>query len=211
MMLGVSHLWFLMTIFECYLLGGAFDFVLNWSGKGKVKLAVACCLMIVITVHWNLPTRFLTLERVLHYFPFYLMGMMAGSMNLERYAKYRSLALAALVCSLIVLPIQHYFLHKPTCDQLIGLCVVLPFFFVLRISHVSGSSNWLNSLDKHSMGIYIIHQILQQEMNKTQVFHSLLVQHEYLYPLLQFVFLILFCWLVSALAHRSKYAKYILG
>lgn len=211
MMLGVSHLWFLMTIFECYVIGSLLDTVLFCKERKKVMMIAVCCMVIVLTVHWNIPSRFLTVKSFLHYFPFYLIGMLVGTMQLENYHKYRKCLSVIFLLALVLLPLQHSLLHKGTADQVVGLMVVLPLFYFCRTSHFTKCPGWLRSLDRHSMGIYIIHQILQQEMNKVDVFHSLLVQHEYAYPLVQFVFLVLVCWLMSALAHRSKYAKYILG
>ena len=209
--MGVSHLWFLMTIFECYVIGSLLDTVLFCKERKKVMMIAVCCMVIVLTVHWNIPSRFLTVKSFLHYFPFYLIGMLVGTMQLENYHKYRKCLSVIFLLALVLLPLQHSLLHKGTADQVVGLMVVLPLFYFCRTSHFTKCPGWLRSLDRHSMGIYIIHQILQQEMNKVDVFHSLLVQHEYAYPLVQFVFLVLVCWLMSALAHRSKCAKYILG
>ncbi len=211
MMLGVSHLWFLMTIFECYVVGSFLDSALFIAERKKILAIVVSSMVIVVTVHWNIPSRFLTLERLLHYFPFYMTGMLVSSMRLENYKRYRSLLIAVFVVALVVLPLLHNLFHKGTIDQAVGLCVVIPLFYLCRTSHFSKCPSWLRSLDKYSMGIYIIHQILQQEMNKVEPFHSLMVQHEYAYPFVQFIFLVMICWLMAALAHRSKYAKYILG
>lgn len=183
MLLGVSHLWFLMTIFECYIIGLFFKPVLYYCQKQKYNFVLCCCLVIVLTVHWNLPTRFLTIERVFHYFPFYLIGMIAGSIDLNQLAKYQRLMLVLLGCACVLLPIQNAILHKAMADQLIGLFVVIPLFFLLRTTSLPACPCWLLSLDKHSMRIYIIHQILQQEINKVTVFHSLMIQHEYAYPI----------------------------
>ena len=211
MMLGVSHLWFLMTIFECYVLGIIFDPLLFLSIKKKFCIMGLCCVVVVFTMHWSLHTRFLTMDKFLHYFPLYLIGMFVGTIDIRKYAGKRKFLIALMIPAMFVLPLQHYFFLSRTFDQICGLCIVIPFFLLFRTTHFTKFPNWLGSLDRYSMGIYILHQILQQEMNKVQPFYGLMVGYEYIYPLMQFVFLILFCWYFTWLAHHSKYAKFFLG
>lgn len=211
MCLGVSHLWFLMTIFECYVAGYLLEQVLWYKESMKFVLVAICCIILVVTVHWNLPTRFFTIERFVHYFPLYLIGMLFGSSSVKRYVRYKKRMIFLLLGAIVVLPIQHICLHKVMLDQFVGLLVILPLFFLCRSHYFANPSKWIISLDKHSMSIYILHQILQQEMNKVAEFHHLMISYVYMYPLCQFVLLVLICWLISHFAHRSPYAKYIIG
>lgn len=211
MCLGVSHLWFLMTIFECYMAGYLLEQVFWYNEKRKLALTAFCCIIVVLTVHWNLPTRILTIERFVHYFPLYLIGMLLGSVCIEKYMRWHKEVLALFSIALIILPIQHIFFHKPIVDQFIGLLVILPFFILCHSFNFAYPSKWVASLDKHSMSIYVIHQILQQEMNKLKEFHNLMINYVYLYPICQFVFLIVVSWSISYVAHKSKYAKYVIG
>lgn len=211
MCLGVSHLWFLMTIFECYVGGYLLEQVLWYKEKKKLALVAICCVIVVVTVHWNLPTRIFTIERFLHYFPLYLIGMMFGSSSLEKYARYKICMLVLFWGAIVVLPLQHICLHKAILDQFVGLLIILSLFFLCRSHSFVSPSKWIDSLDKHSMSIYILHQILQQEMNKVAEFHNLMISYVYLYPLCQFVFLVAVSWLISHFAHRSQYAKYLIG
>ena len=211
MMLGVSHLWFLMTIFECYVLGIIFDPLLFVCVKKKVCIMALCCVVVVFTLHWSLHVRFLTIDQFLHYFPLYLIRMIFGTIDIRKYAGKRKFLISLMIPALFVLPVQHHFFLSRTFDQICGLCIVFPVFLLFRTAHFTKLPNWLGSLDRYSMGIYILHQILQQEMNKVQSFYSIMVGHEYVYPLMQFIFLILFCWCFTVLAHHSKYAKFFLG
>lgn len=211
MCLGVSHLWFLMTIFECYIAGYLLEEVLLYKEKKKLTIVGICCVIVVSTVHWNLPTRFLTIERFLHYFPLYLIGMLFGSLSLEKYSRYNKCMYTLLLGSIIILPFLHEYWHKAMADQLVGLIIILPLFILCHNHSFTHLNKLVACLDKHSMSIYIIHQILQQEMNKIKVFYDLMVNNVYLYPLCQFVLLITVSLTISYFAHKSKYAKYVLG
>lgn len=211
LLLGVSHLWFLLTIFECYIAGRLVEKFLNIELKKKGVLIIVCCLWITLTTRYNIPTRFLTIERFIHYFPFYCIGMIFSSINMANYKKIKKCLPYAAIISMLSLVIIHILYDKETIDQAIGITTVLSIFLYIHSIQIDIIPKWITHLDKHSMGIYIIHQIIQQEMNKIPYFHEQMVTYYYVYPIIQFIFLILFSYFLSIVIHRWKYGKYILG
>ena len=211
LLLGVSHLWFLLTIFECYIAGRLFENCLKCNLKRKVCLLIICCLWITITTRYNIPTRFLTIERFIHYFPIYFIGMLFASIDITSYNKIKNLLPLIVICSIVSLVTIHILYNKETIDQAIGIVVVLAVFLYIHLKKIEKCPKWLMHLDKHSMGIYIVHQIVQQEMNKMPYFHVQMVSHCYIYPLSQFLFLVLFSYLLSVIIHKWQYGKYVLG
>ena len=81
---GISHLWFLMTIFECYLFGRIIDFVLRTEYKWRIILLLICCLVITFQGKFSVNMWGLTIKQFCQYFPFYLIGMIFGTMNFKK-------------------------------------------------------------------------------------------------------------------------------
>lgn len=211
LLLGVSHLWFLLTIFECYIAGRLIENCLKGNLKRQIYVIIIGCLWIAISTRYNIPTRFLTIERLLHYFPFYIIGMAFASIDITSCNKLKNLLPSIVICSIVLLVTIHILYDKETIDQTVGIVVVLAVFLYIHSIKIEKCPKWLMHLDKHSMGIYIIHQIVQQEMNKMPYFHVQMVSHCYIYPLSQFLFLVLSSYLLSVVIHKWQYGKYVLG
>lgn len=211
LVLGVSHLWFLLTIFECYIAGRFIENCLKDNFKRQIFVIIIGCLWIAITTRYNIPTRFLTFERFIHYFPFYCIGMVFASIDITLCHKFKNLLPYIVIGSIFSLVTIHILYDKETIDQAMGIVVVLAVFQYIHSKNIGNCPKWLMHLDKHSMGIYIIHQIVQQEMNKMPYFHVQMVSHCYIYPLSQFLFLVLFSYLLSVVIHKWQYGKYVLG
>lgn len=211
LLLGVSHLWFLLTIFECYMAGRIIENCLKGNMRKQIFVVIICCIWITITTRYNVTIRFLTIDRFIHYFPFYCIGMVFTSIEIAPYNKLNKMLPYIVISSIVSLVTIHLLFDKETIDQAIGIVVVLFVFQYIHSKNINKCPQWLMHLDKHSMGIYIVHQIVQQEMNKIAYFHEQMVLHYYLYPVFQFLFLVLFSYLLSIIIHRWQFGKYLLG
>ena len=70
MLNGISHLWFLLAIFECYILGKAIEGVLLIPER-KRQVLMVMLLLFLILVPYRIPeVRFLCLSRIVTYFPY---------------------------------------------------------------------------------------------------------------------------------------------
>ncbi len=67
---------------------------------------------------------------------------------------------------------------------------------------------WVKSLDACSMGIYIVHHIVIQAVNRTDLLHPLLQTHYYVYPTVQFVLVLLFSWGFVWVLRRYRWTRY---
>ncbi len=81
-------------------------------------------------------------------------------------------------------------------------------FLALRTSHFSDVPKWVKSLDACSMGIYIVHHIVIQAANRTDLLHPLLQTHYYVYPTVQFVLVLLFSWGFVWVLRRYRWTRY---
>ncbi len=196
-----SHLWFLMTIFECYAVGKLIDFVL-WE-RPRTKWTA----LLVVGICWLLGYfgSFVLGGQFSHYFFFYLGGMLLSSTDMERLRRWRSLFVVTSAASLTVLVLvcNHHLLAFPCSVALV--CFV---FLAFRTSRFSDVPKWVKSLDACSMGIYIVHHIVIQAVNRTDLLHPLLQTHYYAYPTVQFVLVLLFSWSFVWVLRRYRWARY---
>lgn len=84
---------------------------------------------------------------------------------------------------------------------------------LIRLPHrnIPKLPSCVTNLGKCSMGIYIVHHIVTQEMNPCFPFHERAVNHYYVYPILQFFIVTVVSWLFVAVCQNFKYSKYIIG
>ena len=211
MLNGISHLWFLMTIFECYVLGKLVDTVLKMQER-KVQLVMGGLVLFIVLIPYRIPVmQFLCLSNIIKYFPFYMLGMLANKMNFGMYAKFKTRILTLIIILLQLFALQQIYIKKTPITLLIGVSIVSFIFIYARSLNIPKLPSWVTSLDKCSMGIYIVHHIVIQEMNSIAFFHVYAGEHYYSYPMLQFVAVTIVCWSMVAVCKKNKYSKYILG
>ena len=64
MLNGISHLWFLMTIFECYVLGMLVDTVLKMQER-KVQIVMGGLVLFIVLIPYRIPVmQFLCLSNI---------------------------------------------------------------------------------------------------------------------------------------------------
>ena len=207
---GISHLWFLMTIFECYLFGRIIDFVLRTEYKWRIILLLICCLVITFQEKITVNMWGLTIRQFCQYFPFYLIGMIFGTMNFKK-NKSSYYECAVMICSLLLMIATACNNKSDETLRFLGLLFCCSVFLFLRnFSGITLSSS-MKSLDKCSMGIYIVHHILIQEMNGIDCFHALMTEHYILYPLMQFFVITFVSWYIVVLLKKNSFAKYVVG
>ena len=199
-----SHLWFLMTIFECYAVGKLVDFVL-WD---NMKTKVAVCLFAFLACIAGYFVVVVLGSRFTNAFFYYLTGMIIATLDVEVLRRWRKTiilgggVLAVAVVALAVLS-KYMIFSRSLCIPLV-FCVFLAF----RTSPISDTPQWFKHLDTCSMGIYIVHHIIIQSVNRTDFFHPLMVEHCYVYPTIQFVVVFLLSWAVVSVLRRYKFAQY---
>lgn len=211
MLNGISHLWFLMTIFECYVLGMLVDTVLKMQER-KVQIVMGGLVLFIVLIPYRIPVmQFLCLSNIIKYFPFYMLGMLASKMNFRKYTKYKAKTLVLIIILLLFFALQQVYIKKTPITMLLGVSIVSFIFIYARCLNIPKLPSWVTSLDKCSMGIYIVHHIVIQEMNPCFPFHELAVNYYYAYPIFQFFIVTGVSWLFVAVCQNLKYSKYILG
>ena len=211
MLYGISHLWFLISIFECYLLGKVVERVL-WLDDKQRKLMISLSVLFLVLLSYRIPLpSILCMNRFVVYFPYYLIGMLVDGIDFSVFSKYRNVILAGICVLLLGFAFQQIYFGRYIATVTIGVTIVLLMFTYFRTLRILKLPSWIISLDNCSMGVYIIHHILIQEINTIPLFHGLAVEHYYVYPIAQFFLVLLLSWQFVALCKMNKYAKYILG
>lgn len=200
---GIAHLWFLFVIFECYIVFRFLDFVFT---NTKLNVIWLCLLLIYLFISDgnHVKNSIFSLDAFLHYFPYYMAGILCCNLKIIRLNK-------AISC--VCLPIWGI-------TWLICLkkgSFISPISLLLLISLLSCASHVCNkekviisSLDKYSMGIYIIHQPLLQELSLLPIVRDFRDVHFYTYPILAFVIIVLLSFLLSVGVKKTR-LSFLLG
>lgn len=199
-----GHLWFLMTIFECYAVGKLIDFVL-W-GSSRVKITVLLISLACLLLRRN--GAFVLGGIFPLYFFYYLGGMLLGTVDIGRLRKWRTLFVAVALASLVTMVLEAALSDRQLLSWPCRIGIIFATFLAFRTSHVSDVPQWMKSLDACSMGIYIVHHIIILAVNRTDLLHPLLQTHYYIYPSVQFVLVLLFSWGVVWMLRRYSFARY---
>lgn len=208
---GISHLWFLLTIFECYIFGKVFSAVLRMKERNRLML-MAMLMLFIILIPYRIPTiRFLCLSRLVTYFPYYMIGMLACKVDFEVLVKYKKEILWIGMLLVVMFAVQQVYFDRTLVTVFFGAAIVIITFTFARLLKIPKLPSWIVSLDNCSMGIYIVHHIVIQEMNGIELFHVFASEYYYIYPLLQFVVVTILSWQFVAICKRYKYSKYVLG
>ena len=199
-----GHLWFLVTIFECYAVGKLMDFMLWERPRTKVTALLA------VGIGWVLGyfCSFVLGGRFPHYFFFYLGGMLLASADMQRLRRFRPLFAVVAAASLAAMVLEALLCKHRLIAFPCSVALVFSAFLAFRTSRISDVSGWVRSLDACSMGIYIVHHIVIQAVNRTDLLHPLLQTHYYVYPTVQFVLVLLFSWGFVWTLRRYRWARY---
>ncbi len=146
--------------------------------------------------------------RFLHYFFFYLGGMLLASVDMERLQQWRPLFTVAAVASVAAMVLENILCNHLLPAVLSGVALVFCAFLALRMSHINDLPKWMKSLDACSMGIYIVHHIIIQAVNRTDLLHPLLQKHYFVYPTVLFALVLLFSWGFVLALRRYRWARY---
>lgn len=211
MLYGISHLWFLLVIFECYLLGRAMERIL-WIKNSSKVLLMGLAVLFLIVLSYRIPEiKPLAISRLMRYYPYYMIGMLVTKVDFSLFAKYKKVIVASLLFVVVLFLLQQTMLKRMVVTSTLGVATVGLAFCLARCSHIVRLPSWITSLDKCSMGIYIVHHILIQEMNELYVFHELACEYYYIYPMAQFVLITLISWGFVSVCRHVKCSKYVLG
>lgn len=211
---GAGHLWFLPMLFLVFIVADLLRPLWSKASIGGWLTIIASAVVLFMltrylrSLHIFLPT---SLKQLFYYLPTFLFGMMTARMgqHLDRY-----LPVAASIAGLVLSAAMTL-----TCvvfEIKIGLNMVFCMIFSMLLVGLFRQTNLtLNSaarsINKCSMGIYILHHILIWYFIRFDSVHELLDDLGYAGPMLIFVTVFSLSWLLTSLCFRLKIAKYLFG
>ena len=212
---GVCHLWFLMMLFEIFVLMVFFNHLIMIEFSTKyIDFTILIVSFVLLYVWKNITSHHyaLGIEATLYYIPAFLVGFF--------YAKYsRSHDRKGIAFHLFIIGIITLFglsliglSDSNTLYRVPAILVSLSGMILVKNSSVSSyQSNVLNNLDKNSMGIYIFNQIVVFLLLLNPESNLFLSYHLYVGPFLIFIVSLVIPWILSIMFNKNKYITYLIG
>ena len=217
---GISHLWFLLTLLMVFIIVHLMRE--KWIIMKISSLCILVFILLLITpLRILIPFDFLTIKQILQYLPYFFIGIIFSrsktSMQTLSTKKYKLLIF--LLCSVSLSIFLCFYTSNIHLINTISKYIIIPFLSIIVIS-----SSWIlcqcinfkevgiiRSLDKNSMGIYIIHHILIIAVISNTQLSVIIGTHYIISPILLFFVVLLTSWWISLLINRYKVSSYILG
>lgn len=223
---GISHLWFLLMLFEVFIIVTLTKKL--WKNQGlKSSLLILLSLVMIdgiiakanTVLHISDGKMILGLQTTLDYLPIFYAGIM-----IEKFKVYKKLpvnflcrlfsililfALTILISSDIPMPLYSVYKWLPPC--LLFVFVYSSLNTAHFIAYVS-KNKLLILLDKYSLAIYIVHHILIFiYLDYYPNAGSIMTNHYLLAPLVMFVIILPLSLLISMAISCLPGSKYIIG
>ena len=218
MLTGIGHLWFLMMLFFVFLL---MIFVNSIWCKLFLqhKILIIFALFVLSRFVWNLGLNiswkkdYLTYLMVLTYIPFFLWGMTVAQFQIYNVLKEKKTWQIALLTLLFFVIIVIDLINPPF--KVLFYCVPISLFLLSLYSVIDSKlggkkpGSMVSSIDRNSMGIYIIHHIVIWLI--IAAWGGQFLEYPYLGSLFLFVFSFFVSYIASSLLLRSKVLSFIIG
>lgn len=207
---GISHLWFLLFIFEAYISFYFIDKIFSRKNAWWILTIALLSNMGGVAVLKNfLPLKFLGMGNYLVFMPYYIAGAYLAKFPLHHKMQ-QSLTIFLLCTMVFVITFitlnheKHFIMAIPSA------LLVISMFLVFLSANPNRLPIWVQNLDKCSMGIYIVHHLIIEVLNGSRIIHPLM-SHYYVYPLALFFVTTVLSWGFVSLGRQFKVGKLLLG
>ena len=201
---GISHLWFLMTLFEFAIV---WHLCFPFFSKYKIRIVTSILYVVLYIVHVKIPFfQYFSLHMFIEYSPYYIVGFFCQKKIFHLGGGY-AISMFVIICVLSIIA----FVNSSRLIELSLRCCSI----VLCVSFFSCLENMLNKkndnrdnriivyLGSLSMGVYIIHHIVIQEVLQINRFIELASSHYICFPILLFFSSYVMSVLFAALILKS--------
>lgn len=206
LLFGVSHLWYLIFLFEAFI---TFHLIHKIHHKSKYLLLIFIYIICFIINKLN-PTPFLGLGYFVRYIPYFVIGYYLYIIIDKIRIKQQYISIIIIVCFLML--ISEYVIYNNKFI-LAGLSLVIVIGSVIlckQKENVLATQKKFLQLEPYLMGVYLIHHIIIQEMNFS-IIGKLYMKYYIVYPLSQFIISFGISLAITHILLKSKYGKFILG
>lgn len=217
---GAKHLWFLLMLFDVMLIAILALPLLKETGKcvDASIFMIIIILSAIVHKYVELP-NILGWQTALSYIPAFLTGTFMIKYKLdESLVKVKKIIfygffflIMIIVISFVFIPsfpFGLFYMHLPNY-------IMLMFLYVMycRIFKFSNTSLLMRSIDKNSLGIYILHNFVGKYtlfyyLPSFVVFYN---EHYILAPISLFVWMFSMAWIASNVMQKNKYTAMLIG
>lgn len=211
MFIGISHLWFLLMLFGLFLLVHfTYPFLRSLTPFRLTLLVCLSFLLYPLGLKFHFATNYFCIDRILMYLPYFLVGggsyLLSTSLKKLRHALPATLILLVVlfllttyvlpsVPSLVIYPIQYLF---------VCMFLVCCFSYFSQLPPAVLHFRGLDSLDRCSMGIYILHHILIAFPLQWPAVRAVMNGYWWLCPWLMFLVVYALSWVLTAALLRTR-------
>lgn len=205
---GISHLWFLISIFGCFILFRLIDFI--FTPRSSVFILVFVYVGFFFGLH-NIRTMVPLPANFIYLSFYYAAGVALSRLTDLKIMGNSRLLFGLLAASVILYLIDITLYHRGRITILLALNVIILTLLYLRTVKRNMMNSAVISLDKASMGIYIVHHILIQAVVVMPFMHDFITRHYVLFPHLLFVITLPASYFIVVFMQRYSWSKYIIG
>lgn len=211
MLKGISHLWYLLFLFECFMIVSLLK--INTLPPPNCKSMLIIILWSVIANIRGLDCAWGGLNSLFKYFPYFFLGMML--LHTKETVKLRKgYIVVGLIISTALLVLNEISQKRVPLVLFYALlpCLVAGIFYIVSKMRELKDNVLLKNLDKWSMGIYVLHHILiQQFFNTINPMNYIMVHFPIIYPFMLFVMVMTVSAFLVWLLQHYKWSRYVIG
>ena len=212
---GIAHLWFLLMLFEIFVLMA----LLNKLGIGVQKAKILDFVVVIISFillyvwkQYSSHQHFFGIDNTLYYLPAFFVGFYFAKYRQKTNGRIIAFSLFIIgITLLLVLSFWGYH-ESNTLYRIPAILVSVSAMILLKDSSFPFcQSKMFVNLDKNSMGIYIFNQIVVFVLLLTPDIKTFLSHHSFVGVFLIFIISFIIPWILSNLLNKSKYTSFLIG
>lgn len=212
---GISHLWFLLMLFELFVLMA----FINKLGIGvqdtkflDIAIVVLSFILLYVWKRYSSHQHLFGIDNTLYYMPAFFVGFFFAKYRQEMNGKV--IASSFFIIGITLLFILSFFDYHEinTLDRIPALLVSVSAIILFKDSSFSFCQSGLfTNLDKNSMGIYIFNQIVVFVLFLIPDMNMFLRHHSFVGVFFIFIVSFVVPWLLSNLLNKSNYTSFLIG
>lgn len=210
---GISHLWFLWVLFMMFAITSIKRvFWLSLTIWQTVVIISILMLLLPIAFRFDFFGQWLGLRSFVLYFPAFIIGLYIGRGTLDIWAKkYIGLIMVIGVVTMLIVILfsilGRFLLLLPILGLIVVCCIWLNRNLLIKFN----GGGYIQSLDKCSMGIYIIHHIIIRWAVEQEPVRIYLSENVFIAPFLMFFIVLPLSWWIIYVMKRYLYLTILVG
>lgn len=204
---GISHLWYLLCLFEAFI-----SFYLINKIPNKCKIIVFALLFVTcLLIYKKNNTPILCIGYYIRYMPYFIIGYYLY--HIIRKIKSIKCIYAFSIAMVFLMLFIIEFLNNSNKFILaaLSLIVIISILIILRQKEkILPFKRYILKLNKYTMGVYIIHHIIIQEINYSTI-GRLYMEYYVLYPILLFILSFVFSLMLTYILQKWKIGRVLFG